>query len=88
MKTDHAVASQSAWGAMFDPDRGGAAACEVAVVYIDRESGAGEERAPPHPASFAGREVVVDASDDPQADSFSCEAELGFRFSLDRLPAA
>ena len=38
-------------------------------------------------ASFAGREVVVDASDDPQPDSFSCEAELGFRFSLDRLPA-
>ena len=38
-------------------------------------------------ASFAGREVVVDASDDPQPDSFSCEAELGFRFTLDRLPA-
>jgi uncharacterized protein (DUF779 family) len=38
-------------------------------------------------ASFAGREVVVHASDDPQPDSFSCEAELGFRFSLDRLPA-
>jgi uncharacterized protein (DUF779 family) len=37
-------------------------------------------------ASFAGREVVVDASPDPQPDSFSCEAELGFRFSLDRLP--
>jgi uncharacterized protein (DUF779 family) len=37
-------------------------------------------------ASFARREVVVDASDDPQADSFSCEAELGYRFSLDRLP--
>jgi hypothetical protein len=31
--------------------------------------------------------VVVDASDDPQPDSFSCEAELGFRFFLDRLPA-
>ena len=38
-------------------------------------------------ASFEGREVVVDASDDPQADSFSCEAELGFRFFLDRLPS-
>jgi uncharacterized protein (DUF779 family) len=38
-------------------------------------------------ASFAGREVVVDASDDPQPDSFSAEAELGFRFCLDRLPA-
>jgi uncharacterized protein (DUF779 family) len=37
-------------------------------------------------ASFAGREVVVDASDDPQADGFSCEAELGYRFSLARLP--
>jgi uncharacterized protein (DUF779 family) len=38
-------------------------------------------------SSFDGREVVVDASDDPQSDSFSCEAELGFRFKLDRLPA-
>ena len=38
-------------------------------------------------ASFAGRELVVDATDDPQPDSFSREAELGFRFSLDRLPA-
>jgi uncharacterized protein len=38
-------------------------------------------------ASFAGREVVVDARADPQPDSFSCEAELGFRFSLERLPA-
>jgi uncharacterized protein (DUF779 family) len=37
--------------------------------------------------SFHGREVVVDASADPQPDSFSCEAELGFRFRLDRLPA-
>ena len=37
--------------------------------------------------SFKGREVVVDASaGDIQPDSFSCEAELGFRFSLDRLP--
>ena len=39
-------------------------------------------------ASFAGREVVIDAGGDPQPDSFSCEAELGFRFFLDRLPAA
>jgi uncharacterized protein len=38
-------------------------------------------------ASFAGREVVVDASNDPQPDSFSCETELGFRFTLDRLPS-
>lgn len=38
-------------------------------------------------ASFEGREVVVDAKDDPQPDSFSCESELGFRFLLDRLPA-
>jgi uncharacterized protein (DUF779 family) len=38
--------------------------------------------------SFEGREVVVDASEgDAQPDSFSCEAELGFRFTLDRLPA-
>ena len=38
--------------------------------------------------SFEGREVVVDASaGDIQPDSFSCEAELGYRFSLDRLPA-
>jgi uncharacterized protein (DUF779 family) len=39
-------------------------------------------------SSFEGREVVVDATDDPQPDSFSCESELGFRFVLDRLPAA
>jgi len=38
--------------------------------------------------SFEGREVVVDAAEDPQPDSFSCESELGFRFFLDRLPAA
>jgi uncharacterized protein (DUF779 family) len=38
--------------------------------------------------SFEGREVVIDAAvGDVQPDSFSCEAELGFRFSLDRLPA-
>jgi uncharacterized protein (DUF779 family) len=37
--------------------------------------------------SFAGREVVIDVARDPQPDSFSCEAELGYRFVLDRLPA-
>ena len=37
--------------------------------------------------SFEGREVVVDAGGDPQPDSFSCEAELGYRFFLERLPA-
>ena len=37
--------------------------------------------------SFEGREVVVDAAGDPQPDSFSCEAELGYRFFLERLPA-
>ena len=38
-------------------------------------------------SSFDGREVVIDAGGDPQPDSFSCEAELGYRFFLDRLPA-
>ena len=38
--------------------------------------------------SFSGTEVVVDARDDPQPDSFSCEAELGYRLVLERLPAA
>ena len=38
-------------------------------------------------ASFAGREVVIDAANDPQPDSFSCEAELGYRFFLERLPS-
>jgi uncharacterized protein (DUF779 family) len=38
-------------------------------------------------ASLEGREVVIDASSgDVQPDSFSCEAELGYRFSMDRLP--
>jgi uncharacterized protein (DUF779 family) len=37
--------------------------------------------------SFSGTEVVVDVRDDPQPDSFSCEAELGSRFVLERLPA-
>jgi uncharacterized protein (DUF779 family) len=36
---------------------------------------------------FDGREVVIDAVDDAGGDSFSCEAELGMRFSLERLPA-
>jgi uncharacterized protein (DUF779 family) len=35
---------------------------------------------------FDGREVVIDASSDPVGDSFSCEAELGMRFSLARMP--
>jgi uncharacterized protein (DUF779 family) len=39
-------------------------------------------------ASFTDTEVVIDARDDPQPDSFSCEAEIGYRFVLDRLPAA
>ena len=38
-------------------------------------------------SSFEGREVVIDVARDPQPDSFSCEAELGYRFCLDRLPA-
>jgi uncharacterized protein (DUF779 family) len=38
-------------------------------------------------ASLAGREVVVDAAAGVAPDSFSCEAELGYRFTLDRLPA-
>ena len=38
-------------------------------------------------SSFEGREVVVDATEDPQPDSFSCESELGWRFFLNRLPA-
>jgi uncharacterized protein (DUF779 family) len=38
--------------------------------------------------SFSATEVVVDARADPQPDSFSCESELGYRFVLDRLPAA
>ena len=38
--------------------------------------------------SFEGREVVIDAAQGGvQPDSFSCEAERGYRFSLDRLPA-
>ena len=40
---------------------------------------------------FEGREIVIDAGDaagGPGEDSFSCESELGMRFSLDRLPAA
>jgi len=38
---------------------------------------------------FDGREIVIDAGDaggGPGEDSFSCESELGMRFSLDRLP--
>jgi uncharacterized protein len=35
---------------------------------------------------FAGREVVIDARPDPGEDSFSCETELGLRFTMQRLP--
>ena len=35
---------------------------------------------------FAGREVVIDAGPDPGGDSFSCETELGMRFTMQRLP--
>jgi uncharacterized protein (DUF779 family) len=37
---------------------------------------------------FDGREVVVDAGPAGEVgeDSFSCESELGMRFTLDRLP--
>ena len=35
---------------------------------------------------FDGREVVIDAAEDPGGDSFSCETELGVRFSMERLP--
>jgi uncharacterized protein (DUF779 family) len=40
---------------------------------------------------FDGREVVIDAREGRAADeedSFSCETELGLRFTLERLPAA
>jgi uncharacterized protein len=37
---------------------------------------------------FAGHEVVVDVRDGPRDDSFSCETELGLRFTMDRLPLA
>ena len=39
---------------------------------------------------FDGREVVVDAGPAGPVgeDSFSCEAELGMRFTLNRLPGA
>jgi uncharacterized protein (DUF779 family) len=38
---------------------------------------------------FEGREVVIDARDAGAAeeDSFSCETELGLRFTMERLPA-
>jgi uncharacterized protein (DUF779 family) len=36
---------------------------------------------------FDGREVVIDARPDREEDSFSCETELGVRFSLERLPS-
>ncbi len=36
---------------------------------------------------FDGYEVVIDAAPDPGGDSFSCETELGVRFSIERVPA-
>jgi uncharacterized protein len=36
---------------------------------------------------FSGYEVVIDAGPDPGGDSFSCETELGVRFSMERVPA-
>jgi uncharacterized protein (DUF779 family) len=35
---------------------------------------------------FDGYEVVIDAAPDPGGDSFSCETELGMRFSMERVP--
>ncbi len=35
---------------------------------------------------FEGREVVIDATEVAVADSFSCESELGMRFTLARMP--
>jgi uncharacterized protein (DUF779 family) len=35
---------------------------------------------------FEGYEVVIDAGGDPGGDSFSCETELGLRFSMERVP--
>ena len=35
---------------------------------------------------FDGREVVIDAREDPGGDSFSAETELGLRFTMERLP--
>ena len=35
---------------------------------------------------FEGYEVVIDAGADPGGDSFSCETELGVRFSMERVP--
>ena len=37
-------------------------------------------------ALFDGYEVVIDALPDPGGDSFSCETELGLRFSMERIP--
>lgn len=35
---------------------------------------------------FRGYEVVIDAGPDPGGDSFSCETEIGLRFSMERVP--
>ena len=34
---------------------------------------------------FDGHEVVIDAAPDPGGDSFSCETELGLRFTMERV---
>jgi uncharacterized protein len=67
-------------------------------LFENHLSGPGEERIGDLPGGvevvldralvdlFEGREVVVDAQRVACADSFSCEAELGMRFTLERLP--
>ena len=47
---------------------------------------AGASSMPPSSTLFDGREVVIDAREDPGGDSFSCETELGLRFTMERLP--
>jgi uncharacterized protein (DUF779 family) len=37
-------------------------------------------------ALYAGRRLVVDAVEDPRADGFSAEVELGCRFTIARSP--
>jgi hypothetical protein len=53
---------------------------EVAVL----EGARARDDAVARPSRAADR---IDVARDPQPDSFSCEAELGYRFVLDRLPA-
>lgn len=45
-------------------------------VYLDRSL----------TSLFGGREVVIDATPDTGADSFSCETELGVRLRMLRMP--